>query len=339
VDILQLAMTSKLRSDFGESIRNIHLVEQSLVLRTQQQQALETALGHVIDFEFVGKENDTTSKNHATDDDANANTPKHKIRVEWHIDFASFQHKRDKDMPVMMILQEFLDALPVHVFQKTEEGWRELLIDVASAREQPNKPTDGDESSLRPRLRQVLAPTVTPAVELFFESSIHQQQYGLVPEGTVVEICPEALLLIQDMIQVLEESQGAALMIDYGQDGTGDSLRAFSKHAQVPLTSYPGEVDVTANVDFYALRQQAKETSQTIHAFGPVTQGNFLMRMGAGEMVINSIEQPETTEEQAEKLSDALKYLILPEHMGEKFKVLCLSKKRDGIFAPPGMER
>ena len=62
------------------------------------------------------------------------------------------------------------------------------------------------------------------------------------------------------------------------------------------------------------------------------------MRMGASDMVIHSIEQEETTPEQALKLTEALKYLVLPEHMGERYKVLALAPKREGIFAPAGME-
>ena len=60
--------------------------------------------------------------------------------------------------------------------------------------------------------------------------------------------------------------------------------------------------------------------------------------MGAGDLTVNAIEKPETTEEQAQAFADALKYLVMPEHMGEKFKVLALARKRDGLFAPTGME-
>lgn len=32
--------------------------------------------------------------------------------------------------PSVFIAQEFLDALPVHQFQYTAKGWREVLVDV-----------------------------------------------------------------------------------------------------------------------------------------------------------------------------------------------------------------
>lgn len=326
-DILQLATSSKL-SDYGETIEEVHLIEASRELRQQQENALKNALGHLIDFEFV---NSSTMDNSNDGDKAkgNGSEKKFSIKVQWHDDFNAFNFKRNKDLPTMLVLQEFIDALPVHVFQMTEEGWRERLIDVASVEDKKSE----SKGELVPRLRQVLAPNITPAVELFLES----EAYHNLPVGTVVEICPEGILLVQDIAKVLEESQGVALVIDYGQEGTGDSLRAFSNHKQVPLTSYPGQVDVTADVDFFALKNCIEDGK--VKGFGPVTQGEFLMRMGAGDMVIHKIEEPSTTEEQALALSNALKYLVMPEHMGDRYKVLALGTKREGIFAPPGMER
>jgi NADH dehydrogenase [ubiquinone] 1 alpha subcomplex assembly factor 7 len=365
-DLLELAHSSKLL-DFGQSIKQIHFVESSRQLRQEQKQTLQNALGHLIRFEFVGDESNSTNKEEkeAEEDvtrDANfVNT----IRVEWHDEFSRFQNSRNKDLPAMLILQEFLDALPVHQFQKTEDGWRERMIDVVSVEDSEDiksslilasksKNTSGGEDNdtkkhLIPRLRQVLAPQVTPAVELLL--SPNEKQYEHFPLGAVVEICPDALMLVQDIAKVLEESQGAALFIDYGEEGTADTLRAFSRHEQVPLTSRPGQVDVTADVDFFALKNCLSgkllnggggdngNSRLEIQTFGPIKQGEFLMRMGAGDLTVNAIEKPETTEEQAQAFADALKYLVMPEHMGEKFKVLALARKRDGLFAPTGMEK
>jgi NADH dehydrogenase [ubiquinone] 1 alpha subcomplex assembly factor 7 len=333
VDILQLA-TSKKLGHFGKTIDTVHLVEASLDLREKQQASLEKALGPLIDFEFVVAFQDSIEKNNKRtgEHEATQKDGKIPIRVQWHDDFSSFQHTRNKDMPVFMVLQEFIDALPVHVFQKSEQGWRERLVDVVSREDNPPNP---DDTPLVPRLRQVLAPDVTPALELLLPAD--SPQYKNSPVGTVVEICPEAIFLIQDMETVLDESGGVALMIDYGQEGTGDTLRAFSNHKQVSLTSYPGQVDVTADVDFFVLKNSLKKSA--ISAFGPITQGEFLMTMGASDMVIALIEEESTTEEQAQTLMQALKYLVMPEHMGEKYKVLALGRKRDGIFAPPAFEK
>jgi len=347
-DLLELAHSSKLMN-FGQSIRTVHFVEASRELRRKQQETLQKAVGHLVKLEFVNGESEEEASDDTQEENSSfANT----IRIEWHDTFTNFQASRDKSVPTMVLMQEFLDALPVHQFQKTEDGWRERMIDVVSAEEPVPKTGDERSEQLTPRLRQVLAPNVTPAVELLLSSS--HDQYDHFPEGTVIEICPDALFLVQDVAKVLEESQGAALIIDYGEEGTADTLRAFSKHTQVPVTSRPGRVDVTADVDFFALknclsidafkRNKDKHDDDTtpipssIHAFGPVKQGEFLMKMGAGELTMSAIEKDETTEEQAQAFADALRYLVMPEHMGEKFKVLALSRKRDGFFGPAGIE-
>jgi NADH dehydrogenase [ubiquinone] 1 alpha subcomplex assembly factor 7 len=344
VDILSLATSSKLR-DFGSVISEIHLVEASVQLRSEQRAALVEHVGHVIDFDFGedGKPPSTTLSN-----DKKKDTDKISIRVIWHDHFASFQHQKNKDLPVFLVAQEFLDALPVHAFEQTSEGWRERLVDVV---DREHNPPAQQGQPLVPRLRQVVAPDTTPAVDLLLKDYLSSGNNSDkdIPVGTVVEICPEAMFLVQDIARVLEESNGVALLIDYGQEGTKDSLRAFSNHEQVPLTSQPGQVDVTADVDFYVLkhtvnRQQGQSATSIkndklpILAFGPVTQGEFLMRMGISDIVISKIEQDDTTFETAQALSKALKFLVLPEHMGERFKVLALGRKREGIFAPPGME-
>jgi NADH dehydrogenase [ubiquinone] 1 alpha subcomplex assembly factor 7 len=384
-DIIELAHSSKL-IDFGQCIASIHLIEASETLRMEQRATLTRVVGHLVKLEFVDS---TTGDHKMTNDkrgDKTTATTKgivNTIRVQWHNDFTTYQKKRDRDVPTMIILQEFLDALPVHQFQKTDEGWRERMIDVVAAEDEhanreaieriahqssSSSSNDGDSSApgssrdgrraLIPRLRQVLAPQVTPAVELLLSTNMAYDQF---PENTVIEICPDALLLVEDIVTVLEESTGAALIIDYGEDGTTDTLRAFSRHRQVPLTSRPGQVDVTADVDFFALKNCVSSRSTTttkhlppstssstattpsttpieIYPFGPVPQGEFLMKMGAGDLAMNAIERDETTEEEAQAIADAFKYLVMPEHMGTKFKVLALARKRDGLFAPPGME-
>jgi SAM-dependent MidA family methyltransferase len=94
----------------------------------------------------------------------------------------------------------------------------------------------------------------------------------------------------------------------------------------------------SSNKETGKTRSPSSTATTKIHPFGPVPQGEFLMKMGAGDLTMNAIEKDETTEEQAQAMADALKYLVMPEHMGTKFKVLALARKRDGLFAPPGME-
>jgi len=48
------------------------------------------------------------------------------IRVHWHWRFADLP----TDAPVIIVAQEFFDALPVHQFKYTERGWCERMVDI-----------------------------------------------------------------------------------------------------------------------------------------------------------------------------------------------------------------
>ena len=229
-----------------------------------------------------------------------------------------------------------------------------------------------------PRLRFVLPPDTTPALRTLLrvngsgvpvEGNPTAQALNDLPTGSVVEACPEGLLLAQDIADRIEKCNGgAALLIDYGEDGASsrDTLRGFWRHTQVHPLSRPGEVDVTADVDFAALREAVNQrvgleeslkrklseegkvlspSTQTIddekpinrpEAFGPVSQGQFLASMGIVQRVEKQIEADSTTDEQAYELYSALERLVAADQMGERYKVLAIARKKDGLFPPAG---
>ena len=71
-------------------------------------------------------------------------------------------------------------------------------------------------------------------------------------------------------------------------------------------------------------------------AFGPISQGKFLAQMGIVQRVEKKIEDPETTDEQAFEIYSAMERLIVAEQMGERYKVMAITPKKDGLFPPPG---
>jgi len=240
-----------------------------------------------------------------------------------------------------------------------------------------------------PRLRFVLPPDTTPALRTILRvdnsgaptsDNPMAQSLNSLPVGSIVEACPEALLLVQDVADRITAAGGAALVVDYGEDGSsgGDTLRAFRKHEQVHPLSLPGETDVTADVDFGAARESvnarvrleeslARERKEeggvrsrvsagltvkqnivvdtchdsdkrqtTAYAFGPISQGRFLAQMGVVERATKKIEDDATTDEEAEEIYSALERLMATEEMGERYKVLAIAHKKQGLFPPPG---
>ncbi|GAA5877005.1 hypothetical protein JCM3774_006873 [Rhodotorula dairenensis] len=101
-------------------------------------------------------------------------------RTEWYGDI--------KEVPVsddeftIFVAHEFFDALPIHVFENTQNGWREVLVDVAD----PKTIAPTKSSPDHPALRLVLAPTPTPASALYsslahaiYPTVAHQQSPDL----------------------------------------------------------------------------------------------------------------------------------------------------------------
>lgn len=70
-----------------------------------------------------------------------------------------------------------------------------------------------------------------------------------------IEISPEAIQLAGELARRVHEDDGAALIVDYGKDGPyAESLVAIREHKRVPLLEEPGLADLSAHVDFDALR-------------------------------------------------------------------------------------
>ena len=94
-----------------------------------------------------------------------------------------------------------------------------------------------------------------------------------------VEVCPEGGVIIQQVANRIAEDGGAALIADYGHDGTKtDTFRGFKSHQLHDVLSSPGCADLTADVDFSYLRRLAED--EGVACLGPVTQRSFLKNMG-----------------------------------------------------------
>lgn len=63
-------------------------------------------------------------------------------------------------------------------------------------------------------------------------------------------------MLVKSIAKKIEEYGGLALIADYGHDGESkDSFRAFKKHKLHDPLVEPGSADLTADVDFNALKE------------------------------------------------------------------------------------
>eukprot|EP00842_Homolaphlyctis_polyrhiza_P005185 jgi/Hompol1/5668/HPOL_004636-RA len=224
-----------------------------------------------------------------------------------------FWHDSIKSVPegclTFSIAHEFFDAMPIYTFEKTEEGWREIVVDI----------DDTAQSSYHFRL--VRAKGSTKASKAILSSQEHR--LGQMQIGDRVEIAPDSIDTAQILAQRLVSDGGAALWVDYGRNHpVGDSLRGIAKHKFVSPLSMPGECDLSADVDFSALAEAAR--TQGAFAHGPVMQSTFLSRMGIGARLITMLRGAKTKEDR-EALIQEYERLISKEQMGSAYKFMAIT--------------
>ena len=217
--------------------------------------------------------------------------------AQWHHDLSTVPAYG----PVLIIANEFLDALPVRQLVKTPDGWRERMVvpDVAKG--------DG-------RFVCVAGPQpMDPAVP---------ESRRDAPEGTIYELCPGAAATVYEVAGRLKEQGGAALFIDYGHDvpRDGSTLQAVRAHLKVDPFVGPGEADLTAHVDFAALAPIAQ--SRGVRWIGTVPQGRWLRELG---IEARAAALAQAAPEHAAALHAAKDRLIGEGQMGLLFKVMGLA--------------
>ena len=224
--------------------------------------------------------------------------------VTWHDDLGGVPQG-----PMILIANEFFDALPIHQFERTANGWRERLIALS-----------GERFILTPSQHR------SPS-----EALIPDALRSTASAGSVVEASPATVSIMKAIAERLELDGGAALLIDYGhaEHRTGATLQAVRRHERHDFLSDPGTADLTAHVDFATLVAVAHPHTSV---YGPVTQGAFLRDLGI-ELRAEQLRK-RATDAQRETIDRSKRRLIDPAEMGTLFKVLAVCDR--DLAAPPG---
>jgi SAM-dependent MidA family methyltransferase len=117
-----------------------------------------------------------------------------------------------------------------------------------------------------------------------------------------------------------------------------NSLRGIQNHANVPPLSSPGQVDVSADVDFVALAEAAIEGSDGVEVHGPVEQGDFLAALGITERMEQLLRGVGGDEERRRNLETGWKRLVEKGRgsMGQIYKVMAIVPENGGRRRPVG---
>ncbi|MGB1076905.1 MAG: class I SAM-dependent methyltransferase [Bdellovibrionales bacterium] len=202
------------------------------------------------------------------------------------------------DQPMIVLGNELLDALPIRQFQKQEGVIKERVIGISG--------NGGLSIGLAPD---------QPLIEFPLD----------IKEGEVTEIAPVREGFIATICDLLKSNGGAGLFIDYGYNQRhGDTLQAIKDHKFVPVLESVGEADLTAHVDFLALRKVCRDLGVT--EYGIVKQADFLKSLGIVSRA--QILKQGSSEEQSKKIDADLNRLVGLDQMGKLFKVMAFSSHK-----------
>lgn len=210
------------------------------------------------------------------------------------------------EAPLIIVANEFFDALPIHQYVRVAGGWRERMVGRG-------------DGALSPVAGDIPADDAVPP-------SLRAR-----PEGTIVETTPVSAAIMQRCAFRLARQGGAMLAIDYGYAGpaAGDTLQAVKAHRFVDPFADPGEVDLTAHVDFTTLAEAARNADVSVSPL--TTQGEWLRRLGI-DARLQSLANAAPA--RAGELKGQRDRLVEAGEMGDLFKVMAVTAP--GWPAPAG---
>lgn len=216
----------------------------------------------------------------------------------------------DEPFQGIILANEVLDAMPVQRFCLQKGKIQELCVAWRN----------GGFAWLQCAAADVLERKV---------ENIIQHSIAEFEDGYSSEINGELEAWLKSLSECLQ--QGIMLFIDYGysrheyyheQRTEGTLLCHYRHHAHSNPFMYVGLQDITASVDFTAVAEAA--TNAGLNVAGFTNQAFFLIACGLEQLML---EQESMSERRQMEFNRQIKLLTLPGEMGERFKVIALSRE------------
>ena len=224
------------------------------------------------------------------------------------------------DGPMILIANEFFDALPVRQYVHRNDGWHERHVGLDHT---------GEALCFVVADHAVTPATFPPTFPPTVPSAANRAS-----DGAIFEVCEAASALAAEIGARLCRDAGAALIVDYGpaESTVGDSFQAVRDHRYHEILLDAGEADLTAHVNFAALAAAARGAGAASH--GPLAQGEFLRRIGIEARMERLCAT--ASAEQAAAVRSGGGRLIDAHAMGTLFKAMALTPP--AAPAPAGFE-
>ena len=211
----------------------------------------------------------------------------------------------------VVLANEVLDAMPVELVIKTNEGWRRQMVTVE----------DGRFAYVQQELDAALSAQLARQVP--------DREH--LAEGYLTELHPVACGFMGSLAGMFAGGKGAAFLFDYGFPAheyyvdarVGGTLMCHYRHHAHPDPFFlPGLQDITSHVDFTAMALAAQDAG--LEVLGYMNQAGFLLGCGIGDLLLRT--DPNDAVRYLPQ-SKAVQKLLSPAEMGELFKVLVVGNE------------
>lgn len=232
----------------------------------------------------------------------------------------------------VIIANEVIDALPIHTIKLSNKGLTELGVKL-DAHEQ--RFTWCEMDTINPKAHEFIInnETLSNILNYYtkedateFSENINKDQPFYIEANCLLDNW------LQDITKNLE--QGAAIFLDYGDSQKNcyapnkaeGSLRCFYQHRMHndPFV-YPGLQDITSDVNFTQLALCAQKLGFEVSGY--TTQAMFLASLGLTERLEKQMSSLSSSDQL--RLNNQAKTLLSPLEMGERIKVMSLTKNID----------
>ncbi len=220
---------------------------------------------------------------------------------------SEFLNKKTKS-DAIVISNEFFDCLPFHLIKKHKKNIYEIFVSLS----------DNNELIFQEEIlsdKKIIDFINNMEITLF--------------EGCIVEIAPQAYEASQKIAELL--NSGYIITIDYGdlaenllqEWNTEGTFKAITNHMLTHPLDDPGNVDITADVNFTILKKGLEEKQFKVNALTP--QWQSLINLGIFELIKKEDKIDFNNSARYFKTNQALSKLLEPEQLG-KMKVQVAGK-------------
>ncbi|MBL8639122.1 MAG: SAM-dependent methyltransferase [Alphaproteobacteria bacterium] len=239
--------------------------------------------------------------------------------ITWHADIKDIP----LSSPVIIIGNEFFDAIPIRQYIWKDERWRERRVEY-----------NGQEF--------VLTDAEISAVSMPLSPAAPPQKGATIADGAIMEWAPIRDKICDQILQILKSHSGSALFIDYGYEKFefGDSLQAIYKHKYSNILENQGVSDITSHVNFEQMAYQVKDYNFNISLYN---QREFLISTGIFDRANQLKRALDLSKElgiSAQDIDIAVKRLVSVDQMGQIFKVISINNfSRNDLRNKPDREK